>query len=753
MPSNPSLYRYINFIGGNILDASNVTLLQTELGKLGSQGAGQLYVQGTLLNAAFNIVGVAITFTHASFNLPVWVTLNPYLVGTQIQDSNGNIQQVIRVSGTGTSQALAPTWSVTRGAITIDNPGANQIVWENIGVVNTHIFAFINGQFEDLGAAVSISGVQPTTGAKVPLFLNWSWDKKVSTDDPTFIDGTTGEPTIEAGQLSFDVSWVDNSVSGDSTVTDSNPATNPGGVPVNSAVQFAKNATPIVIAYFDMSVPLTVTVNYINGIQPYATGTPTQAGLTRLTDNTGLAPGNQDPRLSDQRIPLDNSITNPKVKALIQTGFNSSGLLPWVGATVYAPGQQILDSNGNIETVVAVMGTGTSGALAPIWNLTLGGPTIDNPGANQITWVNGGPGATPRFDPATPNQGGIFSDSIIYTTLKQKLTGFLDSVNTNIQNTLIALGNHIGKPLGSSETHPFPTAFQVGAAPASHVGQVLGLGTSHPAQVNSDHAGFVVLRNPLVIPVSTDYAYALTDGTTVLTGLKHTGDVWSILANAANAQGGNGTGGTAVNTGPLGLMSLIARVLAEHVNYKVHGNNNPHNLNAADIGSASQLYVDTQDASILAQAEAYTDAHVGKTIRANSYATLGSNVALNTVDTFVMSTSITTPVSGGPWRLLVSYGLYVNSLHGDFDVVFSAHISDGASVFASGQEYIRYEDSLTSGAGGVAGSQVTNVTYPNNHTVNLTLFASCTSAFRANAAARTGNGQNSWMSASVVSTS
>lgn len=540
MSSNPALYRYIDFIGGNILDASNVSLLQTELARIGGQGLGQLYTNGALLNAVFNITGTTIVFTAA----------------------NGSF----------------------------------------------HVFGFVNGQFEDFGATVSIAGTQPTTGASNNLYLNWSLDIKTSVDDGTFIDGITGEPTIEVGQLSLQVSWTDTS-----------------GVSLNPTTQFAKNTVPIVLAVFNMSVPATVTVTYINGVNPYADANPHQAGFVRLTDNSGLAPGNTDSRLSDARDPLPASVFDVSVAPLIQTGTNSTSLPAWSGTTAFTVGTQIVDSNGNIETVVATLGTGTSGASAPTWNPSLGGQTVDNAGANQVTWVNGGIAATPKFDPTTSNQGGIFTDHIIYTTLKEKLTTFLDTVNTSIENTLLALANHIGKPLGTPNTHPFPTAFQVGAAPASHVGQALGLGTSHPALVNSDTSGFVV--DEVTGSVSGD-AYQLNSSTsTRKAAITHSGDLFSLLSNAFNAQGGNGSGGTAVNTGTLGLMSLVGAVLAEHVNYKTHGNNNPHNLDAADIGAITSSQVDTFLQEVIAADTAYADAVSNISIRGVTHTTTSHTIA------------------------------------------------------------------------------------------------------------------------------
>lgn len=583
MSANPSLYRFIDFIGGNILDASNVTLLQTELNRLGIQGLGQLYAQGALLNAVFNVTGTTITFTKANSAYDV--------------------------------------------------------------------FALVNGQFEDLGATISIAGTQPTTGSSNPLFLNWSWDIKTSSDDPTFIDGITGEPTIQTGQLSIQVSWTDTS-----------------GVSLNPSIQFGKNTAPIILANFDMSSPGTVVPTYINGTFPYGWGTSTQAGIVRLSTSavwvasTDLGVGvrivdsngniqqittagitgssvptwnvttsgtttdgtatwtNEGPAVlgevisindisvTNARNPKDGSVRDVSVASLISSGFNSSALPAWIATHAYTISFQIVDSNGNVQTVVGVSGTGTSGSTHPTWATTIGSQTIDNAGSNQIIWVNGGSAATVKYDPTTTGQGGITTDKIIYTTLTEKLTDFLDSVNANIATTLQALANHIGQPLGSAATHPFPTAFQVGAAPASHVGQTLGLGTSHPAQVNSDHAGFIVLRNPAVNPAFNDYAYLITDGSNPIVSLNHSGDGFFKVGASYNAQGLNGTGGPANFRGVLGAMGLLNAVVAEHVNYNAHGNNNPHGLSAADLGAASQAYVDATVQTIIADVTAYTDA-------------------------------------------------------------------------------------------------------------------------------------------------
>ncbi len=92
--------------------------------------------------------------------------------------------------------------------------------------------------------------------------------------------------------------------------------------------------------------------------------------------------------------------------------FDSSGklLLPtttaWPSATAAAVGTTILDSNGNLERVTSVSGTGTTGASAPTWSTAIGASTTDNTGANQVVWTNLGPAssiANPITFPGLPN--------------------------------------------------------------------------------------------------------------------------------------------------------------------------------------------------------------------------------------------------------------------------------------------------------------------------------------------------------------
>jgi flagellar hook protein FlgE len=86
--------------------------------------------------------------------------------------------------------------------------------------------------------------------------------------------------------------------------------------------------------------------------------------------------------------------------------FDTSGNLieptstPWPSATAVTVGTTILDSNGNLERVTSVSGTGTTGAAAPAWSGAAGGTTTDNSGPNQVVWTNLG-AVSPVANPIT----------------------------------------------------------------------------------------------------------------------------------------------------------------------------------------------------------------------------------------------------------------------------------------------------------------------------------------------------------------
>lgn len=66
-----------------------------------------------------------------------------------------------------------------------------------------------------------------------------------------------------------------------------------------------------------------------------------------------------------------------------QAGFDYSGFVPSVAQT---PRYLILDSNGNVQALQSVNGTGISSSSQPVWPLTLGATVIDGDSTNGAVW-------------------------------------------------------------------------------------------------------------------------------------------------------------------------------------------------------------------------------------------------------------------------------------------------------------------------------------------------------------------------------
>jgi hypothetical protein len=195
--------------------------------------------------------------------------------------------------------------------------------------------------------------------------------------------------------------------------------------------------------------------------------------------------------------------------------------------------------------------------------------------------------------------GGINAAKLVYTAGTQLVSDFLTWIKTQFNNLLNRYNSHETAALGLINTHPIPTASQVGAAPLSHVGQVLGLSTSHPPVVNQNSGGFQVNRSSGGGSVD-DPAYGVFVTGSPIASINHDGDVYSSKAGAFTA-----TPGGSLASGPLSHMGLVAQVISQHVNQISHAN--PHGLAAADIGAATTGYVDTAVANVLANAENYTN--------------------------------------------------------------------------------------------------------------------------------------------------
>lgn len=425
-------YRYVDFIGGRILEAREMLALQnmTE----GVDTSGNVVVHD--LNALYR----------------EGATLNVHAVIT---------------TGT-TTVTLSP----------IDNTQPMQV--------------FLHGRWETLR-----SGDAPTltlASGQLTLYLNWALNVITSSDDPSLVDGTTGEATANMGELDFSVSATDTSAT----------ALGPN--------QLAKNTSPIVIASFTASGTSLIVVP-IDNVNTAALGTKSHAGLIKLSTDTasGVAVATDDPRLVDARPPAAGSVVDASVRTPISNGqTNSDG--------------------------------------------------------------------SAQYD-LTADPGGISADKIIWQTYRGRISDFLANVRAQVASLASTLSGHIGSMLGQANTHPMPTASQVGAAPLSHVNLALGAVGSHPATVNSDNGGFVVNEGSTGFPGAPAFQIALNGAQ--VAAIQHNGDFNSTFLNSlVYNPGGSGI----TFSGPLGTLFQLAQVVRDHVNQNNHAN--PHGLTASDIGAA-----------------------------------------------------------------------------------------------------------------------------------------------------------------------
>lgn len=199
--------------------------------------------------------------------------------------------------------------------------------------------------------------------------------------------------------------------------------------------------------------------------------------------------------------------------------------------------------------------------------------------------------------------GGINAAKLIWLGGTQLVSDALAVLKNGLAAITTRYELHENHPLGLITTHPIPTASQVGAAPLSHVGQVLGLPTSHPPVVNVNSGGFQVNRTTGG-GAGGDPAFGVFVAGQPIVSLTHDGNVISNQAGLFVANPLVEAGDVGLISGPLQLMSRIAAVLAQHVNKTSH--KNPHGLAAGDIGAATTGYVDSAVANILAAAENFT---------------------------------------------------------------------------------------------------------------------------------------------------
>lgn len=138
---------------------------------------------------------------------------------------------------------------------------------------------------------------------------------------------------------------------------------------------------------------------------------------------------------------------------------------PWQPSTAYTLGQEVVDSNFQVQMVI---NAGTSGTTAPSWSTSLGVPpadeTTDGTGGTAVTWVN--LGVTTAADPA------VWAPSTAYA-----VGNFIEDSNSAIEVVTSIAGNAQSGPgplhplwnttVGATTTDAHVTWTNAGPAPGA----------------------------------------------------------------------------------------------------------------------------------------------------------------------------------------------------------------------------------------------------------------------------------------------
>jgi hypothetical protein len=115
--------------------------------------------------------------------------------------------------------------------------------------------------------------------------------------------------------------------------------------------------------------------------------------------------------------------------------------------------------------VTAIAGTGTTGAAEPAWNTTVGGTTVDNAGANQVTWTTRS--ITLRKWMAATNKGAVPVSCPMICTYNGRIT----LAGSEVEGATQYFQSRAGDPYDFDYTVGDPgTAIYAGAADSYQIG-------------------------------------------------------------------------------------------------------------------------------------------------------------------------------------------------------------------------------------------------------------------------------------------
>lgn len=322
------------------------------------------------------------------------------------------------------------------------------------------MLVYLNGSWEAFTTPVMTFQPQ-ANGLRNTIYLNYVlWRVSAtgaagSLTDPSLIDTDTQQPAAEMGQLQIYVGANDSGA-------------------VDTALMFDRNTTPIpmIILQWDGSGVLSV-FQYVS-VKPQALASPQRPGLVSTSTTASVVVSDDDPRNTNQRVPLDASVNSQKVSVPQATGAGDVVFADQTGTAVHTP-------------VVTVATTPTApGINAKLSFYDVWGTTVSD--ALSLIWSK-------------------------LTNVYGVLQGMLGRIIALEQKALQDLTVHVGKDLGLPATHPpivkntdpatvYP-GFEVWGAPSSNPSaqgayDVLDAGGTKLGSI--DFSGNYSVTNPAVKP-------------------------------------------------------------------------------------------------------------------------------------------------------------------------------------------------------------------------------------------------------------
>jgi hypothetical protein len=335
-----------------------------------------------------------------------WAPSTSFALGTQIIDSNGHLEIAIAA---GTSGASAPAWPTSVGATVTD--GSSGLKWQ-LAASDLAISAgriYVDGIMCELAGATTYLTQPdypappslPSTGASI-IYLD-VWERTITAlEDPQILEVALGGPdTTTRTKAVWQVKLVDvSSLTGGVACSTSASAippleqvVRPSAARLTTGVAQSASSGPCCLSsntgYTGMENQLYRVEIHSSGVYGRSASTPYVLGAEAVDSNGNLERVIAAGATGTTAPAWPTTVGGTVADGTVTWQLVSKGFRPlWAANTAYAVGAQVVDSNGNLETAVAA---GTSGSTHPAWPTKPGAAIGD--GTSGLMWQF----ATPTF--------------------------------------------------------------------------------------------------------------------------------------------------------------------------------------------------------------------------------------------------------------------------------------------------------------------------------------------------------------------